>query len=74
MSKGNIIVDCDNCGESFNITANELRIFTEAGRPCRPLLILKYNNANKKNEAVVYSKANEFKNWFDLLNEFIAFE
>ena len=53
---------------SFNITANELRIFTEAGRPCRPLLILKYNNANKKNEAVVYSKANEFKNWFDLLN------
>jgi hypothetical protein len=60
---------------SFNITANELRIFTEAGRPCRPLLILKYNHANKKNEAGVFIKdggsggsGGDTKNWFDLLN------
>ena len=56
---------------SFNITANELRIFTEAGRPCRPLLILKYNHKNKKNEPTVYNKENgenASKNWFDLLN------
>ena len=53
---------------SFNITANELRIFTEAGRPCRPLLILKYNHKNKKNEATVYNKENDLKNWFDMLN------
>jgi DNA-directed RNA polymerase beta subunit len=51
---------------SFNITANELRIFTEAGRPCRPLLILKYNRDNKKNEATVFKKAQD--NWFDMLN------
>ena len=53
---------------SFNITANELRIFTEAGRPSRPLLILKYNHKNKKNEATVYNKDGDLKNWFDLLN------
>ena len=53
---------------SFNISANELRIFTEAGRPCRPLLILKYNNKNKKNEIQAYSKNEDFKNWFDMLN------
>ena len=53
---------------SFNISANELRIFTEAGRPCRPLLILKYNNKNKKNEIQVYNKNDDFKNWFDMLN------
>lgn len=55
---------------SFNITANEIRIFTEAGRPCRPLLILKYNHANKKNEASVFIKdgSGDTKNWFDLLN------
>jgi len=54
---------------SFNITANELRIFTEAGRPSRPLLILKYNHKNKKNEATVYTnKDGDLKNWFDLLN------
>ena len=52
---------------SFNITANEIRIFTEAGRPCRPLLILKYNHNTKKNEPVVYGGA-DLKNWFDLLN------
>ena len=53
---------------SFNITVNELRIFTETGRPARPLLILKYNNKNKKNEIQVYNKKNDFKNWFDMLN------
>jgi DNA-directed RNA polymerase subunit B' len=53
---------------SFNITANELRIFTEAGRPSRPLLILKYNHKNNKNEATVYNKDGDMKNWFDLLN------
>ena len=52
---------------SFNITANELRIFTEAGRPCRPLLILKYNHKNNKNEATVFNKENK-ENWFDMLN------
>ena len=53
---------------SFNIKTNELRIFTEAGRPCRPVLILKYNEKNKKNEIQVYDKNNDFKNWFDMLN------
>jgi len=53
---------------SFNITANELRIFTEAGRPSRPLLILKYNHKNNKNEATVFNKDADLKNWFDLLN------
>ena len=63
---------------SFNITANELRIFTEAGRPCRPLLILKYNKDNKKNEAIAFNKGNGKgngkgknggdDNWFDMLN------
>jgi DNA-directed RNA polymerase subunit B' len=53
---------------SFNITANELRIFTEAGRPSRPLLILKYDHKSKKNEATVYNKDGDLKNWFDLLN------
>jgi DNA-directed RNA polymerase beta subunit len=54
---------------SFNITANELRIFTEAGRPSRPLLILKYNHKNNKNEATVYTnKDGDSKTWFDLLN------
>ena len=53
---------------SFNITVNELRIFTETGRPSRPLLILKYNHKNKKNEIQVYNKKNDFKNWFDMLN------
>ena len=59
---------------SFNITANELRIFTEAGRPCRPLLILKYDKKDKKNAPIVYNqdyKGNKDKdsnNWFDLLN------
>jgi DNA-directed RNA polymerase II subunit RPB2 len=44
---------------SFNIKTNELRIFTEAGRPCRPVLILKYNERNKKNEIQVYNKNND---------------
>ena len=56
---------------SFNITANELRIFTEAGRPSRPLLILKYNSKTNKNEATVFHhphKDDGMKSWFDLLN------
>jgi DNA-directed RNA polymerase beta subunit len=55
---------------SFNITANEIRIFTEAGRPCRPLLILKYNQNTKKNEPTAFggSASGDTKNWFDLLN------
>jgi DNA-directed RNA polymerase beta subunit len=55
---------------SFNITANEIRIFTEAGRPCRPLLILKYNQNTKKNEPTAFGGGSgaDLKNWFDLLN------
>ena len=53
---------------SWNIPNNEIRIFTEAGRPCRPVLIL---NNNKKidyphNEILVYK--NNYTNWFDMLN------
>ena len=51
---------------SWNINMNELRIFTEAGRPCRPLLILKRNKNTKTNEVVVYK--NHCTNWFDMLN------
>lgn len=51
---------------SWNITLNELRIFTEAGRPCRPLLILKRDKKSKKNEIIAYN--NNYTNWFDMLN------
>ena len=51
---------------SWNIKTNEIRIFTEAGRPCRPLLILKYNNKSNKNEILV--NKNNYSNWFDMLN------
>jgi len=51
---------------SWNIKTNELRIFTEAGRPCRPLLILKFNNKNGNNEILV--NKNNYTNWFDMLN------
>jgi len=51
---------------SWNIKTNEIRIFTEAGRPCRPLLILKYNNKSNKNEILV--NKNSYSNWFDMLN------
>ena len=51
---------------SWNISLNELRIFTEAGRPCRPLLILKRNKLNNTNEIIVYN--NDCTNWFDMLN------
>ena len=50
---------------SWNIPSNEIRIFTEAGRPCRPLLILKKTKTNE-NEILVYQ--NNFTNWFDMLN------
>ena len=53
---------------SWNIPNNEIRIFTEAGRPCRPLLILKYNPEGEypHNEILVYK--NNYTNWFDMLN------
>ena len=50
---------------SWHIPTNEIRIFTEAGRPCRPLLILK-KNKKMENEITVYKQKCE--NWFDMLN------
>ena len=50
---------------SWNIPNNEIRIFTEAGRPCRPLLILKKNKSGD-NEILVYK--NNYTNWFEMLN------
>ena len=50
---------------SWHIPTNELRIFTEAGRPCRPLLILKPNKSGD-NEIAVYK--HKYTNWFDMLN------
>ena len=50
---------------SWHIPTNELRIFTEAGRPCRPLLILKPNKSGD-NEITVYK--HKYTNWFDMLN------
>tara|TARA_B100000795_G_C22806145_1_gene444988 strand:+ start:5444 stop:10042 length:4599 start_codon:yes stop_codon:yes gene_type:complete len=50
---------------SWHIPTNEIRIFTEAGRPCRPLLILK-KNKNMENEIIAYKQKCE--NWFDMLN------
>jgi len=49
---------------SWNIPCNEIRIFTEAGRPCRPLLILKKNS--NENEILAYKY--NCTNWFDMLN------
>ena len=53
---------------SWNIPYNEIRIFTEAGRPCRPLLILKNNKKGDYpyNELLVYK--HNYTNWFDMLN------
>ena len=50
---------------SWNIPTNEIRIFSEAGRPCRPLLILKKNKSGE-NEILAYK--NNCTNWFDMLN------
>jgi len=50
---------------SWHIPTNELRIFTEAGRPCRPLLILKPNKSGD-NDIAVYK--HKYTNWFDMLN------
>jgi DNA-directed RNA polymerase II subunit RPB2 len=50
---------------SWNIPSNEIRIFTEAGRPCRPLLILRKTKTDE-NEIIAYQ--NNCTNWFDMLN------
>jgi len=50
---------------SWNIKHNEIRIFTEAGRPCRPLLILKRDkNGNNIANALLHKK----DNWFDYIS------
>jgi len=50
---------------SWNIKHNEIRIFTEAGRPCRPLLILK-RDKNGNNIAEAFK--NNHDNWFDYIS------
>jgi DNA-directed RNA polymerase II subunit RPB2 len=44
---------------SWHIKANEIRILTEAGRPCRPLIICKNGNTSKELRG---------NNWFDLIS------
>ena len=53
---------------SWNIPSNEIRIFTEAGRPCRPLLILKKTKTNLSIEPTVrYGSSNAHLNaWVDV--------
>lgn len=46
---------------SWNIQNNEIRIFTEAGRPCRPLLILKKN-------MTIQAFEKKYDSWFDMIN------
>ena len=46
---------------SWNVQNNDIRIFTEAGRCCRPLLIV--NNAKIN----VFNKTNKYENWFDMI-------
>ena len=46
---------------SWHIHNNEIRILTEAGRPCRPLIILKNNNIDKM------LQKGKIDNWFDLI-------
>lgn len=50
---------------SWNIKNNEIRIFTEAGRPCRPLLILK---KTKDGEINIPAFENKYVSWFDMIN------
>ena len=48
---------------SWHITFNEIRVLTEAGRPCRPLLII-----NNKKVKVFDKNYKNTKNWFDMIN------
>ena len=48
---------------SWHVTFNEIRILTEAGRPCRPLLIV-----NNKNVKVFNKNYKNNTNWFDMIS------
>jgi DNA-directed RNA polymerase II subunit RPB2 len=50
---------------SWHIPTNEIRIFTEAGRPCRPVLILQ-RNTRGVNQVLAFKQ--KYDNWFDMLN------
>jgi len=50
---------------SWNIKHNEIRIFTEAGRPCRPLLILK---RDKNGNNIANALLHKHDNWFDYIS------
>jgi DNA-directed RNA polymerase II subunit RPB2 len=44
---------------SWHIKSNEIRILTEAGRPCRPVLIIKEGTVDAYNKV--------YNNWFDMI-------
>jgi len=46
---------------SWNIKNNDIRIFTEAGRCCRPLLIVHNSEIN------IYSSSKKYNNWFEMI-------
>jgi len=46
---------------AWNVKENEIQIHTEAGRPCRPLLIIKENTGKVLADAITSNK------WFDMI-------
>jgi len=55
---------------SWNIKQNEIRILTESGRPCRPLIIL--NDILKSGKGTDIANFKVAKNWFDMISGSIS--